>query len=145
MVRYGWVMDRLSYCTPYIAALLGTEDSQSTKTSNFNTTAIKNCRTFELMGFVVNVSAVSGSSPTLDLYVQASNDNSTWNNVGAIEVSQIGAVGTYVLLLKGMGGLDGYLMRLQGVIGGTATPSFTLAIYGFGMGPVASGTAASGL
>lgn len=65
------------------------------------------------------VSAVSGTSPTVDFKVQESNDDSTYNDV--VTFAQITATGRHARLVQSK---KRYL-RLARAIGGT-TPSFTV-------------------
>ncbi len=68
--------------------------------------------------FVAVVTAVSGSTPTLDLKVQESDNGSTWRDFLALP--QITAVGVYRVTGKS----NARYMRYASTIAGT-TPSFT--------------------
>lgn len=71
----------------------------------------------------VNVSARSGTTPTLDVNIQDSLDGgTTWNTVGSL--TQLTAVAVGVKRLNLRDTPTGPLLRLNYVIGGT-TPSFT--------------------
>lgn len=76
---------------------------------------------FTTLRLVVTTSAVSGTTPTLDLTVETSHDGSTWRSHGTL--AQITATGTQ---RKSFGGLDRYA-RLAWTVGGT-TPSFTFGV-----------------
>jgi hypothetical protein len=66
------------------------------------------------------VTAVSGTTPTLDIKVQESNDGTTWNDTG-VAFPQITAVGKYQAQVY----TSKKKLRLVYTVGGT-TPSFTL-------------------
>ena len=76
----------------------------------------------------VNVTAVSGTSPTLDIYVQTSHNGETFMDASFLNTStplkfpQITAVGSYSLQFE----YYGLYLRLRWDIGGT-TPSFTFS------------------
>jgi len=70
------------------------------------------------------VTAASGTSPTLDITIEASPDNSTWTSVGTF--TQATGVTTQHKVFTG---LDRYV-RSRRTIGGTGSPSFTYSITG---------------
>lgn len=74
--------------------------------------------------FVVNITAVSGTTPTLDLKIQGSPDNSTWTTIH--QFPQKTAV-AYGLRAQHKGGGYKYF-RYASTIAGT-TPSFTYSVY----------------
>lgn len=71
----------------------------------------------------LNVTAASGTSPTLDITLQTSKDASTWRTLGTF--AQATAVGAE---RKSFSGCDRYV-RANADLGGT-TPSFTYTIDG---------------
>lgn len=73
---------------------------------------------------VVNVTAVSGTSPTLDLHFEESDDDSTYTDIAGGVMNQITAVGIYVIYLK----TEKLYLRHVATVGGTS-PSFTTHIY----------------
>lgn len=70
----------------------------------------------------LTISAVSGTTPTLDLKVQTSHDGTTWDDVAAFP--QKTGVNTH----KKTFGPLGPLCRYSWAIGGTATPTFTFKV-----------------
>lgn len=71
----------------------------------------------------LNVTAASGTSPTLDVKIQDSVDGgSTWNDVGTF--AQKTAAGREVVNVSGPFGPD---LRVTWTVGGTS-PSFTFAV-----------------
>lgn len=76
------------------------------------------------IALLVNVSAVSGTTPTLDLKVQWSHDNATWADADVGDAfAQITAAKVTVKLFP----RRGPYFRLFWTIGGT-TPSFTFGV-----------------
>jgi hypothetical protein len=75
----------------------------------------------EVRGLVLDVTAASGTTPTLDVSIQTSDDNSTWRTLASF--SQKTTVSNQHLSVSG---LDRYL-RFSWVIAGT-TPSFTFSV-----------------
>lgn len=72
---------------------------------------------------LLDVTAASGTSPTLDVTVETSHDGTTWRQVGTF--AQKTAAGTE---RKSFSGLDRFV-RATWTLGGT-TPSFTFEISG---------------
>lgn len=76
------------------------------------------------MGYVVYVSAVAGTSPTLDIDItQCATSGGTYE--GGVEFPQITAVGVY----RRTGKLTKRYRKVSATIGGTG-PSFTYEVYG---------------
>lgn len=123
----AWVNERYTYSLGSNKQLL----ASGAKTSTFDTTSVSDGRTWRMALFVVNVTASSGSSPTLDLRLQLSNDDSTWVDVDALNLTQITGTGQSILLVRTPA--ERKYVRLEGTVAGT-TPSFTLSIefYAFG-------------
>lgn len=69
----------------------------------------------------VRVTSVSGTSPTLDVVVQVSDDGTNWYD--HVDVPQITASGNFVQPTTNFG----KFVRMEYTIGGT-TPSFTFGI-----------------
>lgn len=78
----------------------------------------------EIRDLKLTVTAVSGTSPTLDVTVQTSPDASTWTPVGTF--TQKTTAGTQT---KNFIGLDRYV-QVAWVIGGTGSPSVTFDVSG---------------
>lgn len=72
---------------------------------------------------LLNVTAASGTTPTLNVTMQTSSDNATWRSLGTF--AQKTAAGSERLSFNG---LDKFV-RASWVIAGT-TPSFTFSISG---------------
>lgn len=69
----------------------------------------------------IDVTAVTGSTPTLNLYVETYDFNSAkWYTVPGVTIAQITAAGQVVAALTNFG----ETIRLRAVVGGTS-PSFT--------------------
>lgn len=75
------------------------------------------------VSLLLDVTVRSGTTPTLDVVVQTSNDNSTWRTL--VTFAQATAVSSARM---SAGGADRYV-RLSYTIGGT-TPSFTFSVTG---------------
>lgn len=95
--------------------------SSAARTATF-TGATVNCSDGSA-SLLLDVTARSGTTPTLDVTVQTSYDGSTWRTAGTF--AQSTAVGSE---RKSFTGLDRYV-RANGVITGT-TPSFTCSVTG---------------
>ncbi len=72
----------------------------------------------------VDVAAVSGTTPTLDLKMQESDDNSSWSDIAGAAFVQKTAVGQDSIHFRT---IKRYV-RVVATIGGT-TPSFTFGVY----------------
>lgn len=72
---------------------------------------------------IVSVGAVSGTTPTLDLKIQESDDNSTFTDITGATFTQLTAVGREEIQFKS---IKRYI-RAVATIGGTS-PSFTFAV-----------------
>lgn len=96
--------------------------SSAARTATYTATgvAIGDKGTLRLL---LDVTAASGTSPTIDVAVQTSYDNSTWRAVASF--AQLTAAGSE---RKSFTGIDRYA-RIVATIGGT-TPSFTFSVSG---------------
>lgn len=74
---------------------------------------------------LLEVTAVSGTDPTLDVVIETSPSGSAWEQVGAF--AQETATGHQRLVVAG---LERYI-RVSWTIGGTDSPSFTFAVSGY--------------
>ena len=81
----------------------------------------------------LNITAVSGTSPTLDIKFQDSYDGTNWVDVASGAFAQKNATGVSSLVLSTVGP---YLRAVQDV-GGTS-PSFTYDLYVAGVNPANS-------
>lgn len=97
-------------------------DGSTPLTATGNGTSFDIGSTINALTVEVIVSAKSGTSPTLDLKIQGSLDNSTW--VDVVYFQQITAVGTYRRKLHAP---YRYFREVQ-TLGGTS-PSFTTKAY----------------
>ncbi len=73
---------------------------------------------------VIQISAVSGTAPTIDFKLQESDDNSTFTDIANSKFDQINAVGVY----KQEFSTTKKYVRLAWTVGGTS-PSFTTWAY----------------
>lgn len=79
---------------------------------------------------VLDISAASGTTPTLDITIETSSDNGVndaWRSLGTFP-QQTGVATGNSSIKRSFGGCDRYV-RSRRVIGGT-TPSFTYSIVG---------------
>lgn len=70
---------------------------------------------------MVHVTAVSGTSPTLNVTLEQSNDGSSWTAVPGSAAPQMIAVGS----VMSNAAVTGQFVRVVATVGGTATPTFT--------------------
>jgi len=96
-------------------------EAARTATGNGDAVGLGDRGTLRLL---LDVTAASGSSPTLDVTVETSYDSVTWRSLGTF--AQKIAVGTE---RKSFVGADRYV-RATWTIGAVATPSFTFSIAG---------------
>lgn len=82
----------------------------------------------------VNVTAFSGTTPTLAVVVEGSNDGSTWVTLGQLGANgySLGSVATAPSNITGTATVSGVFpaltyVRTRSVVGGT-TPSFTYSV-----------------
>jgi len=73
---------------------------------------------------LINVTARSGTSPTLDTVLQTSPDNSTWFDM-ADSFTQLTDVAKLLVKITNFG----KFIRLKLTVGGTNTPTMTTAVY----------------
>ncbi len=73
---------------------------------------------------VIHITAVGGTSPTIDFKLQESEDGSTWSDIAHSRFDQINATGVYV---QEFSNTKKYV-RLAWTVGGTS-PSFTTWAY----------------
>ena len=76
-----------------------------------------------IVGLFVNITAASGTLPTLIVNIQHSPDNSTWYDVPGLTTTSLGVVTTVSILPSVMLPLADYV-RCKWTIGGVG-PSFT--------------------
>lgn len=76
--------------------------------------------------------ATAGSSPTLDVKVQDSADNSSFADVSGLTFTQVTDAASVQSLAINKPALRRYV-RVIGTIGGTSSPAFTYAVVGVGM------------
>ena len=74
-----------------------------------------------------NVTAASGTSPTLDLIVQQSSDGDTWHDTNDVKGTAFAQVTAVSNPAAKSFQIKGNLLRVRAVIGGT-TPSFTYVV-----------------
>lgn len=75
----------------------------------------------------VNVTAVSGTTPTLDVDLEDTFDGTTWNKVSDINAADITATGVTVKRINLRDTPCTNRLRIKYTIGGT-TPSFTFTV-----------------
>ena len=102
------------------------------QTASFNSGSV-DMQKFRRALFLVDIGAVSGTSPTFDAKLQESTDNSTFTDLAGANVSitQITTANHTVTLEVRGGQLTKRYARVAVTIGGT-TPSFTCCVIPFG-------------
>ncbi len=80
------------------------------------------CRAAQSLRIYADVTAVSGTSPTLNVTIQSSPDNSQWYT--AASFSEIDATGNHTQVAT----FPGRYFRCAYVIGGTDTPTITFSL-----------------
>lgn len=95
--------------------------ASAARTTSGNGSSIETGDRIEVRGLVLDVTAASGTSPTLNVNVQTSDDNTTWRTLASFG-QKTGVSNEHI----SVGGLDRYL-RFSWVIAGT-TPSFTFTV-----------------
>lgn len=96
--------------------------SSAARVASGNGTSVETGSFTEIRGLVLDVTAASGTNPTLDVRVETSDDNTTWRTISSFaqattvtnEHKEFGPLGRYV--------------RIAWTIAGTATPSFTFSV-----------------
>ena len=98
-----------------------------TKTATYNGNGVE-LGDMDSLRLTLVVSAHAGTSPTLDVKLQTSEDNATWVDVASFAQQTGDTTG----VRKVFTGLDRFV-RLAVTIGGTGSPSFTFTCAGEGM------------
>jgi hypothetical protein len=95
------------------------------QTASFNTGSV-DMQKFRRALFILDIGAVSGTSPTIDAKLQESTDNSTFTDLSGnnVSITQITTANHTVTLEVRAGQLTKRYVRVAVTIGGT-TPSFT--------------------
>jgi len=93
------------------------------RTATANGSVVEETAHRRIAALVLDITAASGTNPTLDVTVQTSRDGSTWYSAGAF--TQATATSTQRKTFA----LDRYV-RAQWTIGGTDTPTFTFDLRG---------------
>jgi hypothetical protein len=109
---------------------LGVTKSSAAETSS-TTHGVLNTKLASVAVVTVAVTAASGTTPTMTVVVEGSNDSSTWFELGTIGANgyRVGSVGTAPSNFTGAATVRGVFpavqyLRTRSVVGGT-TPSFT--------------------
>ena len=95
------------------------------QTASFNSGSV-DMQKFRRALFILDIGAVSGTSPTIDAKLQESTDNSTFTDLSGnnVSITQITTANHTVTLEVRAGQLTKRYVRVAVTIGGT-TPSFT--------------------
>jgi len=102
-----------------------TFSASSAKTANGNSGTPVDLSAYDVGIVIVNVTAVSGTSPTLTVNFQACQDAAGTICASHTATASITATGTYLLKLNQYG----RYANVNWVVGGTS-PSFTMSVYG---------------
>ena len=97
--------------------------ASAARTTSGNGSSVDSGSAIVVRGLTVAVTAFSGTSPTLDVRLEHSHDNSSWSTVGSFAQKTGVASET-----KFFSGLDKFV-RIAWTVGGT-TPSFTFSVSG---------------
>ncbi len=102
------------------------------QTASFNSGSV-DLQKFRRALFIIDIGAVSGTSPTFDAKLQESTDNSTFSDLSGsnVSISQITNANRTVTLEVRAGQLTKRYARIAVTIGGT-TPSFTCCVIPIG-------------
>lgn len=92
------------------------------RTTSGNGVAYETGDRVEVRGLVLDVTAASGTSPSLTVNVQTSDDNTTWRTLQSFTAVTAAPANQHL----SVGGLDRF-MRFSWTITGT-TPSFTFSV-----------------
>jgi hypothetical protein len=90
--------------------------------------------------FVLSAKNVAGTTPTLDVKLQDSADNSTFNDIAGAAFTQVTDAGTKAAVTLTLNvQLDSVAKYIRAVktIGGTASPEFLIACHGLAQKQVA--------
>ena len=104
---------------PLGAAVVGS----AARTASGNGGSVETGSHGDVRGLVLDVTAQTGTSPTLDVSLQTSDDNTNWRTLKSY--TQVTAAPNNQHLSSG--GLDRYF-RVSWVIGGSATPGYTFSV-----------------
>jgi len=98
-------------------AITANTNGSSVDTQGYNSAAV-----------ILEVGAVSGTSPTLDVKIQESADASTWTDVSGATFTQVTAANnSQIMRIEGLGTSRKRYIRAVATVGGTS-PSFTSAV-----------------
>lgn len=124
-VAYALVGAEHRYVSFRTGARGATEDevlvASAARTASGQTGTVEGFDDVKSLRAQLNVSAVSGTTPTLDVVIEDTLDGSNWNAVGTF--TQRTAVGRQVIDVATLG----RRLRVRWTIGGT-TPSFTFSV-----------------
>lgn len=90
----------------------------------------------DLQSFIEDVAIVldcgntAGATPTMDVKVQDSDDNSTFADVSAAAFTQVTTVASVQKLALSKGSLRRYI-RVVTAIGGTSSPAYAMSVKGY--------------
>jgi len=118
----------LIFCVSvYAANSIVTFQSAASKTASGNTAGV-DCLNYKEMWICLLVSNVSGTTPTLDMKMQCSNDNASW--VDLISFTQVTSEDTlYIYVPSDSTNHDGFGRYVRGnyTLGGSS-PNFTFSL-----------------
>ena len=140
-----WWLDPRGYDTPHREAVV--LDSQTTLSTNATSTVTTGLGAFRDADVMVNLSAIAGTLPSLDMYFDTRLDGTNWVNIGrltqatgtaaivtAVHMSKAQSAGETIVTadagagtVRSIGWADD--MRVRAVVGGTS-PSVTYVVTG---------------
>ena len=100
--------------------------SAARATADENSKAI-DCSVFEEMSAILDVTVVAGTDPTMTCKFQVSNDGVIWADLGVGFTAATAATAEYKAITN-----FGKWLRVNSVIGGTETPTFTYSLVATG-------------
>jgi hypothetical protein len=85
---------------------------------------IANAGNADVVLVMVHVTAVSGSTKTLDVVLQTSPDNSTWTSIASSAITQMTAAGS----AQALAAIDDDYVQVLATVAGTGTPIVTCQV-----------------
>ena len=120
------VRTTVTYSPDSVYVEIGLADSAA-RTATAAGTSVSLPGSISKLRFQLEVTAVTGTNPTLDVLVQDSIDGTNWATIGTF--TQKTAAGLQVI---DVATLFSRRIRASWTIGGTATPTFTFSVKGIG-------------
>jgi hypothetical protein len=101
------------------------------RTATANSTGVDIQQIVDQIAIVIDSAAGTGTSPTLDVKIQESSDNSTFTDISGLAFTQITTSASVQKIVLNKGATKRYI-RVVSTITGT-TPSFSYSVKGYGL------------